>query len=131
MNISFDEILQITPKIFAVFALFVLTKLSRFDFNLFLAFQNQIILLGDLFFLYAILAYTFLLFQSKSSRKNIALTRDRWHTIYPKTVLSIPISSILGFVLLSYGFWSENGFVSFIILSLLSYLFYKIINNLR
>ena len=126
-----DHILQIIPFFFSIFTLFILIRLSHFDFNIFIDFNNQIILAGDFLLIYAFCAYFFIFLQTKTTKKYNNLTRDRWHTVFPKTVISITVSYILAFLLLFYSFLSFDTSLPLIILSVLFYMSYKIINLIK
>ena len=64
---------------------------------------------------YAIFSWYKLKFKAHALEQSIALSKDRWHTVFPKTVVSIVLSLLISFVVQSFWFYGVTGF-AFVIL---------------
>ena len=112
-----ENILILTAPLLTLMSAIILVLLSKF--NLFeMAAENPYIYLSYVFIAYAVISYIFLMFKSKSFGKKIDLTVERWFTVYPKLVISIPISIMISYPFLCYGVYIRSNFISVVIVTL-------------
>ena len=119
-----DIIILGASQLFNFFILVTILRLGHFRF--FSAkHQNKFIICGEILIIYAVLAFTVLRIKSKRLGSKIGLTRDRYHTLFPKTVLSLVLAVLISYPLMCYGTILVHGKLAIIIVSLLYHFVYQ------
>ena len=104
-------------QIFNFFVITAILRLGRFRFFS-LKHQNRFIVLGESLLLYAGLAFTSLRVKAKRLGSKLGLTKDRWHTLFPKTVVSIMLSVLMSYGFVCYGAYIISGKLAVIVVTL-------------
>lgn len=112
-----ENILILTAPLLTLMSAVILVLLSKFNM-IEIASENPFVYLSYFFISYALFSYVFLIFKSRSIGKKLDLTIDRWFTLYPYLVISIPIAIIISYPLLCYGVYIRSNFISVVIVTL-------------
>ena len=112
----------VLAPLFTIMAIFILSKMTNIKDRKVFPFVKIIGIISDIAIAYGTTAWIFLYFKTKSLEKTIGLSRDRWHTIYPKTVISIVLSLLFSFFTQSFYFYEGYGIIGIAIV-LLGYVF--------
>ena len=93
---------------------------------------SEIILrIGDLSLVYSLSAYIYLHFRTTKQQITIGLSRDRWHTIYPRTVISIVVTVVVSFIFHNISLLLQGyGFVGLLIVILGYNLLFDLVTRL-
>ena len=105
---------------FTFVAMFILVRISDLPQK---SHRSKLISLietvADIFLIYSTIAWIVLYFKTKALEKTIGLSRDRWFTIYPKTVVSIVVSLVFSFLMHNVYFITNGyGFIGIVIVTL-------------
>ena len=118
-------------QVFLAFSLLLLIKLSDFKLSKVLKFENPPVAIAAGLFAYSYGAYLTLLVQSHLIDRKINLTIERWHTIYPKTTISIVLTAISSYVCALFVVFKKYGHISALIISLFYLFAFRFLNMLH
>ena len=112
-----NKIFVLTAPALSFIAMIVLIRLSDYQ-KASLVKYNIMVNFSFLLIFYAVFAWMVVFLKTKPLEKKYGLSRDRWHTVYPKTIISIVCTICLSYLTMCIGAYSGFGPIGIVISTL-------------
>lgn len=117
--------IPIIMSIITVIALFRLSEPRSDHYKI----ANYILNFGTYNVIITIILWVYLYIKTRDLERTIGLSRDRWHTIYPRTVIAIVFSIFSSYTLMCIGTYFIYNFSGVIIVTLIFIMVYHTIKK--